>query len=68
VGVPIESIRRLLSAKVQGEPSRANAERARDQLAAIDAILRSRQAAIKAARSLIRSWAGELEDWLATAD
>jgi DNA-binding transcriptional MerR regulator len=68
VGVPIEPIRRLLSAKVQGEPSRANAERARDQLAAIDAILRSRQAEIKAARSLIRSWAGELEDWLATAD
>jgi len=55
----------LLSAKVQGAPSRANAERARDQLAAIDAVLRGRQAEIRAARKLIRTWAGEIEDWLA---
>jgi DNA-binding transcriptional MerR regulator len=65
VGVPIEPIRQLLSAKVQGAPSRATAERARDQLAAIDTALRSRQAEIKAARSLIRGWAKEIEDWLA---
>jgi hypothetical protein len=28
----------------------------------------SRQAEIKTVRSLIRSWAGELKDWLASAD
>lgn len=51
VGIPIESIRRLLSAKVAGEPSRANAERALDQLAAMDAVLRTRQAEIRAAQA-----------------
>jgi DNA-binding transcriptional MerR regulator len=65
VGIPIESIRQLLSAKVHGAPSRANAERARDQLGAIDAVLRGRQAEIRAARRLIRAWTTEIEDWLA---
>jgi DNA-binding transcriptional MerR regulator len=64
VGIPIESIRQLLSAKVQGAPSRVTAERARDQLAAIDAVLRGRQAEIRAARRLIRTWTNEIEDWL----
>jgi DNA-binding transcriptional MerR regulator len=64
VGIPIESIRQLLSAKVQGGPSRGNAERALDQLAAMDAVLRRRQAEIRAARRLIRGWAGEIQDWL----
>jgi hypothetical protein len=35
-----------------------------DQLAATDAVLRSRQAEIRAARRLIRGWAGEIQDWL----
>jgi DNA-binding transcriptional MerR regulator len=65
VGIPVESIRQLLSAKVQGAPTRATAERARDQLGAIDAVLRSRQAEIRAARRLIRAWTAEIEDWLA---
>jgi DNA-binding transcriptional MerR regulator len=65
VGIPIESIRQLLSAKVQGAPSRVTAERARDQLEAIDAVLRGRQAEIRAARSLIRTWTTEIKDWLA---
>jgi DNA-binding transcriptional MerR regulator len=64
VGVPVQSIRRLLSAKVQDAPSRANAERALDQLAAMDAVLVSRQAQIKAARTLIRGWVDEIQDWL----
>jgi DNA-binding transcriptional MerR regulator len=64
VGIPIESIRQLLSAKVQGAPSRVTAERARDQLAAIDAVLRGRQAEIRAARRLIRTWTNEIEGWL----
>jgi DNA-binding transcriptional MerR regulator len=68
VGIPIESIRQLLSAKVQGEPSRANAKRALNQLTAIDAVLRSRQAEIKAARRLIRTWASEIEGWLAASE
>jgi hypothetical protein len=50
---------------VHGAPSRVTAERARDQLAAIDAVLRDRQAEIRAARRLIRTWDTELEDWLA---
>lgn len=66
VGIPVESIRQLLSAKVPGAPSRATAERALDQLAAIDAVLRRRQAEIRAARRLIRGWAGEITDWLGT--
>jgi len=65
LAVSARAIRQLFSAKVQGAPSRANAERARDQLAAIDAVLRRRQAEIRAARRLIRSWATEIEDWLA---
>lgn len=64
VGVPIESIRQLLSAKVAGAPSRDSARRALDQLAAIDDVLRSRQAEVRAARKLIRGWAGEIEGWL----
>jgi DNA-binding transcriptional MerR regulator len=64
VGIPIESIRQLLSAKVQGAPSRVTAKRARDQFAAIDAVLRGRQAEIRAARKLIRTWTNEIEDWL----
>ena len=65
VGIPIESIRQLLSAKVQGAPSRATAERALDQLTGIDAALRSRQQEVRAARALIRGWAAEIEGWLA---
>jgi MerR family transcriptional regulator, copper efflux regulator len=65
VGISIESIRQLLSVKVHGAPSRANAEHARDQLAAIDAVLRGRQAEIRAARKLISTWATEIEEWLA---
>jgi len=64
VGIPIESIRQLLSAKVQEAPSRANADRALDQLAAMDAVLRGRQAEIRAARRLIRGWADQIQDWL----
>ena len=64
VGIPIESIRQLLAAKVQGVPSQVTAERALDRLAAIDTMLRSRQAEIRAARRLIRTWAGEIEGWL----
>lgn len=65
VGIPIESIRQLLSAKVQGAPSRTTAERALDQLTGIDAALRSRQQEVRAARALIRAWAAEIEGWLA---
>jgi DNA-binding transcriptional MerR regulator len=65
VGISIESIRQLLSAKIHGAPSRVNAQRARDQLAAIDAVLRGRQAEISAARKLISTWATEINDWLA---
>jgi len=64
VGIPIELIRQLLSAKVQGAPSRVTAERALDQLAGIDAVLRSRQAQIAAARKLISSWSGDIRTWL----
>jgi DNA-binding transcriptional MerR regulator len=67
VGIPIESIRQLLSAKLQGAPSRANAERALDRLTGIDAVLRSRQAEIAAARKLIRGWSCEIEAWLRAA-
>lgn len=66
VGIPIEAIRQLLAAKVRGAPSRMTAERALDQLAAIDAVLRARQAEVKAARALIRGWADEIEGWLGT--
>ena len=64
VGIPIESIRQMLSAKVPGAPSRVTAERALDQLAAMDAVLRSRQTEIRAARRLIHGWVGEIKDWL----
>ena len=64
VGIPIESIRQLLAAKVQGAPSRVTAERALDRLAAMDAVLLRRQAEIRAARRLISGWAGEIRDWL----
>jgi hypothetical protein len=53
----------LLSAKIQNAPSRANAERALERLAAMDAVLLSRQAEISA-RRLIRGWADEVQDWL----
>jgi DNA-binding transcriptional MerR regulator len=64
VGVPIESIRQLLAAKVAGAPNRDTAQRALNQLAGIDDVLRSREEEVRAARKLIRGWASEIEDWL----
>jgi DNA-binding transcriptional MerR regulator len=65
VGIPVESIRKFLSAKAKGAPSRANANSALDQLAAMDAVLVTREAQIHAARGLIRGWSNEIQDLLA---
>jgi DNA-binding transcriptional MerR regulator len=64
VGVPIASIRMLLAAKIAGAPARSTAERALEQLAGIDAVLRSRQAQLEDARQLIAGWASQIEEWL----
>lgn len=64
-GVPVDAIRQLLTAKVAGDTARANAERALDRLAAIDAVLADRQAQVGAAREVIRGWAEEIGCWLA---
>lgn len=64
-GVPVDAIRQLLTAKVAGDTARANAERALDRLAAIDAVLADRQAQVDAAREVIHGWAEEIGCWLA---
>lgn len=64
VGIPIEAIRQLLSAKELGAEPRANAQRAVRQLTDVDAVLQARQAELRAARRLISGWRAEIEQWL----
>ena len=65
VGVGVQEIRHLISAKDPAADERRRVEAAYVQIEEIDAAIRTRLVQVEAARGLITRWRDELEGWLA---